>query len=491
MFRAFQLGFNDFGHFLLRAIRTSRGQGFLMESPVLTTYWDHFNPGLALVAPLWSLVPRVEMVFVLQAIALGGCSLLVYRIAADRGATPSNAACWGLAWLAYPSIGQMNLAYTYGWHPISFAIPALLAAYWMLVRRRRLWTIGLAILAASFEEGAIAAIGCYAAMQALRTVGELKESSHDSDLAGRASVCARSWGTVWLVATIAFLLVYRLSGLATFQTGRFASLGNGAMEILLSPVLRPSVFFELLFRERNIAFLAFLFAPFAVCFSRPVFSWTLLGVAPLLLVLLLWEHMPAQSLAFQYASVILPILFVGAIECESPRRSGRTSLYVLSTAWILSVFVGQFPWSCDSLTDVKSRSYGPQAQSTREIGTVDNRVFHEQIVNIRRNGFDDATPFTECRVLSTGRLAAHFLGAQDLETVGQFLQRQEAYRKLAPALESPLLRYDLIVLDPIEEFQQTREQTFDVRREALSLGYELVETPNGFDVLYRTNRLAQ
>ncbi|RLS71736.1 MAG: hypothetical protein DWH99_07510, partial [Planctomycetota bacterium] len=147
--------------------------------------------------------------------------------------------------------------------------------------------------------------------------------------------------------------------------------------------------------------------------------------------------------------------------------------------------------SCDTLTDVKSRSYGPQAQSTRGIGTVDNRVFHEQIVNIRRNGFDDTIPFTDCRVLSTGRLAAHFLGAQDLETVGQFHERREGYRKLAPALESPLLRYDLIVLDPIEEFQQTREQTLEVRREALSLGYRLVETPNGFDVLYRTNRLAQ
>jgi len=59
-------------------------------------------------------------------------------------------------------------------------------------------------------------------------------------------------------------------------------------------------------------------------------------------------------------------------------------------------------------------------------------------------------------------------------------------------LESPLLRYDLIVLDPIEEFQQARDQTLAVRREALSLGYRLVETPNGFDVLYRTtNRLAQ
>jgi hypothetical protein len=211
MFRAFQLGFNDFGHFLLRAIRTSRGQGFLMESPVLATYWDHFNPGLALIAPLWSLVPRVELVFMLQAIALGGCSFLVYRIAADRGATPSNAACWALAWLAYPSIGQMNLAYTYGWHPISFAIPSLLAAYWMLERRRWLWAIGLAILAASFEEGAIAAIGCYAAMQALRTVMKRKESGHDSDLEDRPGVSAMSWGIVWLIATIAFLMVYQLS----------------------------------------------------------------------------------------------------------------------------------------------------------------------------------------------------------------------------------------------------------------------------------------
>jgi hypothetical protein len=83
------------------------------------------------------------------------------------------------------------------------------------------------------------------------------------------------------------------------------------------------------------------------------------------------------------------------------------------------------------------------------------------------------------------------LGAQDLETVGQFHERRELYRKLAPALESPLLRYDLIVLDPIEEFQQTREQTLDARREALSLGYRLVETPNGFDVLYRTSMPAQ
>ncbi|MCY3005343.1 MAG: DUF2079 domain-containing protein [Planctomycetota bacterium] len=485
MFQAFQLGFNDFGHFLLRVIRTSRGQGFLMETPVLPTYWDHFNPGLALVAPLWIIVPSVEMVFVLQAAALGGCSLLIYRIAVDRGASPSSATCWALAWLAYPSIGQMNLAYTYGWHPISFAIPALLAAYWMLEHRRWFWAIGLAILAASFEEGAIAAIGCYAAMQAIRTGWPTRRGNLDAEPTTAPGFSALAWGIVWLVSTIAFLLVYRLSGLATFQTGRFASLGQSAWEILLSPVLKPSVFFELLFRERNGAFLAFLFAPFAVCFTKRPFAWSLLAAAPLMLVLLLWEHMPAQSLAFQYASVILPILFVGAIQSASPSSSGRTSLSVFSTAWILSIFVGQFPWSCDTLTDVKSRSYGPHSHSTRSIGTKDNQVFHGQIMNIRNTGYNQATPFSECRILATGRLAGHFLGAQDLETVGQFRQRREDYRKLSPELESPLLRYDLIVLDPIEEFQQTPQETLGTRQEALVLGYRLVQTPKGFDVLYR------
>jgi hypothetical protein len=77
------------------------------------------------------------------------------------------------------------------------------------------------------------------------------------------------------------------------------------------------------------------------------------------------------------------------------------------------------------------------------------------------------------------------LGAKDLETVGQFWQRFEDYRKLEPDLESPLQRYDLIVLDPIEEFQQTLEETQRVRDQAIALGYKFVPTAYGFNVLTR------
>jgi hypothetical protein len=47
------------------------------------------------------------------------------------------------------------------------------------------------------------------------------------------------------------------------------------------------------------------------------------------------------------------------------------------------------------------------------------------------------------------------------------------------------MRYDLIVLDPIEGFQQTAEETQRVRQQALELGFQYSPVPDGFDVLYR------
>jgi uncharacterized membrane protein len=488
LFNSFQFGFNDFGHFLLRVVRTARGQGFLLETPVLPTYWDHFNPGLALIVPLWSIVPRVELVFALQAIALAGSALVVYMIAVKHRHSVMCSACWALAWLFYPSIGQMNVAYTYGWHPITLAIPALLGSYLFVQYGRYLTALALAILAASFEEGAIAAIGCFAAVGFIKGLANRYAASDPlsgCDESEAAKLSPRVWLVVWIVALLAFLAIYRWSGLATFQTGRFAKLGRNAIEIALSPILVPGVFAELLFRQRNLAFLLFLLTPFVVLLSRRSFYWTMLSVAPLFLVLLLWEHLPAQSLAFQYPSVILPILFIGAIECTPTRISTKVAVSVLSIGWILSIYVGQFPWSGDTLIDVKSRAYGPDPNRTQALSEDSYAKYRDQIGKIRRGENPASLPFAECRILSTGRLAAHFLGAEDLETVGQFWQRRSEYAKLQPELPSPLLRYNLIVLDLKEGFQQTQDETQRVFEEAVALGYKPSVRPYGFMVLTR------
>ena len=507
LFNNFQLGFNDFGHFFLRVINTARFDGFLKETVALPPFWDHFNPGLTLLVPLCWLTEDARLTFYLQAASLALSALFIYTIARRHGAPTWASMLWGLAWLSYPSIGQMNLAYTYGWHPISLAIPSLLGAYTCWISNRCVAAIGLAILASSFEEGAVAAIGSFAASEVMRIQWVIRHQTKTTSFNHSVSSSEKSkrngWLIVWLVSTVSFLLIYRFSGLAEFQTGRFARLGDGPGAIILSPLLRTNVWSELLLRERNAAFLAFLFAPFAFYFRKPSFRWAVLAVTPLLVVLLIWEHLPAQSIAFQYASVVLPILFIGAMrsENENPHQADPKSLptFALITGFVLSCFVGQFPWTPDTLSEVKNRSYGPNSTELRGRGSPANRAFHDQLQGLRKNGIrsnesngqtgqGEQLEFSKIRILATGRLASHLLGGADLETVGQYMQRAADYERLAPNLESPLLRYDLLALDPLEAFQQLPEETQKVQAEAARLGFSIVRSPDGFEMWFAPNR---
>jgi hypothetical protein len=82
-------------------------------------------------------------------------------------------------------------------------------------------------------------------------------------------------------------------------------------------------------------------------------------------------------------------------------------------------------------------------------------------------------------------LASHCVGLADIETVGQFWQRRDSLSKLDPALKSPLLRYDFLLLDYQENFQQTTEESRQIAAEAQSLGFTLVDHEYNFEIYRR------
>ncbi len=473
-----------------------------MESPILPPFWDHFNPGLALLAPSWWLIPRVELIFFLHALCLSGAALLIAAIARAHGQTTLCALLWGGAWLLSPIVGQWNLAYTYGWHPIIMAIPALLGSYWCLIRRHRILAIAFAILAVSFEEGVLVAVTCFACARALQ--GWIESRGGTSHHAVHVSALAwPTWCGVALVSGVMFVMIYQFSGLAEFQTARFARLGSGPLEIVLAPILKPAEFWGLLFRERNLPFVCFVFAPFLACMVRSGW-WYVLAIAPPMGVLLVWEHLPAQSIAFQYTCCVIPILFLGAMSVPSPvptvvdtdepgfaqtAASTRRGLGLASTFWVLSIFIGQLPWSGETLIDVQAKAYGPEFFKVRFPGGDDQRWMQKQIAELIEGRFtavgNTLPALPSLRVLATGRIASHFVGANDLETVGQFWQRYTALQSLTPDEHSPLLRYDVIILDSQEAFQQTWEETQRVQREALASGFRVAASAHGIAVLIR------
>lgn len=162
------------------------------------------------------------------------------------------------------------------------------------------------------------------------------------------------------------------------------------------------------------------------------------------------------------------------------------------------------PWSNDSLVDVKAKTYGVQANlkshASRTRGSEDGQWIDDRIGSLKRHTetgdetANDQDPSSarkrlpewgRLRVLATGRLASRFVGVHDIETVGQFWQRYDALKSLDANLASPILRYDIILLDLHESFQQPLEETARTLNEAEKHGWKELESNFDFLVLTR------
>lgn len=469
---SFLLGFNDFGHFAQRVANTAAGRGFLLETPVLPAFWDHFNPGLLLLVPLWKVWPDERLFFVLQALSLALPSLLIFRLASNLKLSKTTAAVLAIAWLLQPVVGQMNLAYTYGWHPISLAIPSMFLAIERATAHKYLAAILALIFAMSMEEGVIAVVACFAAVCAAWTWWEAWrvrdetaaiEPSH-SRLFGLNAV---HWMALSASSILAFVAVFTLSGLAEFQTGRFVALGSSLREVILSPIAKPSIFWPQLFDLTDWTFLACLIIPLGVTVLWRS-KWLLLAILPPVAVLFVWDHRPATCLAFQYPSSLLPVLWLAVVlgvrKIPSVLQHSAAS-GVLAASLLLGLYLGMFPYSGDTLGDVKVATYAPSETQNRRRGAEDSRWLLAELSKIER----DAT------VLSTGRIASHLVGCRDLETVGQFIQRRRDLENLPSRAEGALAYYDWIILDYNEQFQQLPVETEAIYSEALESGYQVAK----------------
>ena len=492
------LGYHDFGHFARRVVNTWEGRGFLKETPSAPAFWDHFNPGLALLAPLWAVWPDAKLFILLQAICLALPAPIVFGIARAWGASAIAAACWATAYLAFPVVGQLNLNYSYGWHPVSLALPLIFFSIWALLTRRYAAAVIAAVLACSFKETVLVTLGCLAAVLAVgawltkrQTCLPGKQPAPDTALSGQLPPWG--WITVWATITIAFFLIYRLTPFAQFQTARFDNLGSSSLEIGLSPVLRPRAFWGQILRTESLLFVLTLLVPFGLCTLRR--GWLILSAIVLpMLVLLAWEHLPATCIAFQYVTTLVPVFFVAAIsggagggaaastEDDSRGADGlfTSGASVLAACLTASVFIGALPWSSSTLAVMEAGSYlrdGRRFESNpRAVGTPGNKQLNEIVDRLNRPEF---------AVLASGRLAAHLLRVRRLEAVEQAIVRWDDLSAEAGPGRSGVEVFDCVVLDSDESFQQSAEKMQFIAEEAARAGYKAISAGDGILVLAR------
>lgn len=483
----YMLGYHDFGHFARRVVNTWEGRGFLRETPSRPAFWDHFNPGLGLLSPLWGVWSDARLFILLQATCLAGAAPLVFGIARAWGAGSAAAAAWAATYLAFPVVGQLNLNYSYGWHPVSLALPLIFAAVWLLLHRYRLWAAVVAVLACSFKETVFVTLACLAAALAFQTWWTRGRDSSVADPAPSDDLLASrlplwGWATVWAVLSIAFVLVFKLTAFSEFQTNRFSELGNSTVAILLSPALRPSVFWEQVLRHESLLFVLLLLVPLGL--TMVVRGWPiLLAIVLPIGVLLAWNHGAATSIAFQYTTTLIPVLVIAAIAgaarmvredrrkaipnvSQTPPTLLVTGLSALAAALTASTCLGSLPWSSATMGNMVARSYewgDDLSDNPRAEGSEGNAAANEIVAMV--DGKDAA-------VLASSRIAAHLLGVRRLETVEQAgIFRWDALCKEAGEGRSGVEVFDWIVLDTYERFQQSEDRIQFFIREAERAGF--------------------
>ena len=371
----------------------------------------------------------------------------------------------------------MNLNYTYGWHPVSLAMPLMFAAIYGAVTRRWVTAAVCALLACSFNEAVLVALGCVAAAMVVSRVVQ-RGSDPDSDAAritepvsGALSIAG--WVAVWAVITVGFVLVWKFAGFSQFQQDRLASQLSWRHAI----------------RIESVWFVLGLLTPVGV--SHLGRAWPIsLAIVVTMGVLLTWSYEHSTSLAFPYTSTLAPGLFVAAIAGASVRTGNacatephskaltRRAAAVLATTLVATSLFGAWPWSRPTLHLTEQLIYPGEQFSTnpqRAPGSAGIAALGEAVA---------LASHPDAAVLATGYIAPHLLRVRRLEPLNEAANERAA----ALAAEAGEGRqwfelFDWIVLDTQEDFQQGMSLAKDVTAQALEAGYEIAFSRHGVIVL--------
>ena len=261
-------------------------------------FGDHMQPILLLLLPFYWLWPGLNVLMLIQTLALASGALAVYMLARRRLA-PGLAVALAGAYLLYPAMQFVNLEGTFNtFRPISFSVPLLLWAFTCL-DRGRLWPCTVCLVGALFckeEFGLIVfTFGVYAALKHRRW---------------RWGAVMAGVGLVWFVVCVQWVIPHFRGGPLRFIP-HYSHLGATPAEVAKTVVLHPLKTLAQSPLGEYGRFLLALLTPLALL---PLLGWECLLVAAPALAYSLLSNRPAQrSILFHYHAPIVPFCVAAAV----------------------------------------------------------------------------------------------------------------------------------------------------------------------------------
>jgi uncharacterized membrane protein len=267
----------DLGYFDQAAYLISQGK------PPIVSFWGHHFLGghgdwiLYPIALLYKIVPSVQWLFAVQALALASGQVGAWLLAVQAGLKGFEVWAIVFAYGLYPLVFNINL---FDFHPGVIALPLFLVAVWA-ARADRLWTYGFCLMVI---------LGCRDVLSI--TVAAMGLWLWFFEHRRRAGAIAFLWGTgsLWLV-------IQRV--IPTIPPGGVLKLNLGLGQI---------------FTIETIGYFALLLLPMFWMLRLRFLAPMLVAIPTILMNVL--SIMPEQrDLLHQYSVPILPFLVISGVAC--------------------------------------------------------------------------------------------------------------------------------------------------------------------------------
>ena len=272
-----------------------------------TRIGGHFDPILALFAPLWWVWPSPVMLVVVQALALGSGALPVFWLGRKHLASTQVAAWLAIAYLLYAPIQLLTID---DFHPVALGVPLLLFALWYLDEDQLAPFALCAVLAAMTGEefpALVAWLGIWYAVRRRRV------------RAGSLIAAAGLAGSI--VAFYVIIPAFAPGGVGLFES-RYGEFGGSPAGVASALVHRPFDVLGTAFAADHVMYMVLLLAPWAgLWVLEPVLA---LGAAPMLFLNLISANKFQASVGFHYTAPIVPFL-IGASVLGAARLRPSTA----------------------------------------------------------------------------------------------------------------------------------------------------------------------
>jgi uncharacterized membrane protein len=310
MYRHLLLGYSDIGYYYLRLRNSLVHDAFLTIDSANPTFWDHFCPGLGLFLPFFSLWQDPKFLMFLQPLCFAITGLLLYALARREAPQSRATLLIPIIFFFYPAVTQLPFNYSYGFHPASVALPLVVLGVYLMDKGRHGWAALAAIVATSMQEHIPIYFVGFGAVLFLR----------------------KKWraGSTWMILGSAYILYIFLVYMPSHTGGEnvhvslfWGELGDSVPEIAMSVLTRPGFVLSALFDSTAFYLWALLLLPlFGTSLGAPRI---LIGLLPVTLFNLLRFDEQGKSIAFQYQTGTIGLLFLAAILALYPAQSAATS----------------------------------------------------------------------------------------------------------------------------------------------------------------------